>query len=133
MLTYEQTRQKFVVTDMYEDPEIIGRFESMEEAVNAACQRYHDTDGECDVIIRRVTSDIVHGWFYPVCPGFWSYVKRRHSGDFCLIGTAYTKEEAQQQLNLYLGDNCFKSRSMFFLCSPDCTLYDADGKEVDFT
>lgn len=130
MLQYEIQTLSYVALDLYEGEEVLGRYDSMEQAVNAACQRYHDTDGECNVEICRVSREIIHGWYYPVCPDRWSYVKRKRDGDFCLIGTADSKEEAQAMLNAYIGDNCFKPRNLFFLCGPDCTLYDAEGKEV---
>lgn len=44
----------YAVIDYYEEKELIGFFNTEEEAEKARQERIDDTDGECDVYIKRM-------------------------------------------------------------------------------
>lgn len=53
---------KYVVVDFYEGAEIVGKAETIREAVELARQYQNDTDGECTVRIGEV-SDYAYDTF----------------------------------------------------------------------
>lgn len=47
--------KRYFVIDVYEDIEVIGTTDVLDTALNMACERENDTDGECAVWIFDTT------------------------------------------------------------------------------
>ena len=51
--------------ESYERPEIVGKYETRQQATKAATQRALDTDGECDLALHVVSVEAITDWNYP--------------------------------------------------------------------